>query len=379
MAVGTPRQIRYGTPVITEEMERAIIDALAGEPYILADRTKAFERAFADYIGTRFATSCSSGTAALHLALMVTRIGPGDEVIMPANAYPPVADCIRLVGARPVLADVDERTGCLDPALVEPSLTPRTKAVIPLHMYGHPTNMDALVPLARDHGLLVIEDVAHALGSRVRGRLTGGLGDLAMFSTGRKHITTGGIGGMITTNNPEWTERAERLRNHGRDEREQKDLRKMDRTVLLGYNYRQSEVLAALGTVQLKHLPRFVEERRANAAHYRQRFAAMDAPVKPLEELDWADHSYLHFPVRTERRDDLAEFLGGRGVESHFIYPVPVHKQKLHAGHVDVPAAGLPVSERLAKDVLTLTPRPGLTANDIDYICDQVEAFFPGS
>jgi dTDP-4-amino-4,6-dideoxygalactose transaminase len=376
MAVATTRRIRYSTPIITRQMEEAIVDALHGDPFILAERTKAFERAFREYIGTMHAVAVSSGTAALHLALLAAELGDGDEIIMPANAYPPVADCIRLVRARPVLVDVDERTGCLDPALVEPLITPRTRAVVPLHMYGHPTDMNPLMELARAHDLIVIEDAAHALGSRYRGRMTGGIGHLGIYSTGRKHITTGGIGGMVTTDNGEWAERIDRLRNHGRDEREQHDLRQMDRVTLLGFNYRQSEILAALGELQVQHLPAWNEERRANAARYRERFAALDGLVQPLAELDWAEHSYLHFPIRTARRDELAAFLNERGVESHFIYPVPVHQQRLHAGHVDVPPGGLPVSERLTAEVLTLTPRPGLAPDDVDYICDQVAAFF---
>jgi dTDP-4-amino-4,6-dideoxygalactose transaminase len=376
MAVATTRQISYSTPIITPEMEEAIVQALRGDPYILADRTKAFERAFREFIGATHAVAVSSGTAALHLALLAAEIGVGDEIIMPANAYPPVADCIRLVGARPVLADVDERTGCLDPSLLEPAITLRTRAVIPLHMYGHPTDMDPLMELAKAHNLIVIEDAAHALGSRYRGRMTGSIGHLAIYSTGRKHITTGGIGGMVTTNNGEWAARIDRLRNHGRDEREQRDLREMDRVTLLGYNYRQSEILAALGELQVQHLPAWIGERRANAARYRERFAALDGLVQPLAELDWARHSYLHFPIRTPRRDALAAFLNERGVESHFIYPVPVHQQRLHAHHVETPPSGLPVSERLTAEVLTLTPRPGLTPDDLDYICDQVAAFF---
>jgi dTDP-4-amino-4,6-dideoxygalactose transaminase len=312
----------------------------------------------------------------LHLALLAAELGPDDEIIMPANAYPPVADCIRLVGARPVLVDVDERTGCMDPSLLEPAITPRTRAVIPLHMYGHPTDMDPLLDVARAHNLIVIEDAAHALGSRYRGRMTGAIGDMAIYSTGRKHITTGGIGGMVTTNNGEWASRIDRMRNHGRDEREQRDLRQMDRVTLLGFNYRQSEVLAALGTLQVQHLPAWIDERRANAAHYRRRLAALGDAVRPLEELAWARHSYLHFPIRTARRDDLATFLDERGVESHFIYPVPVHRQRLHADHVAVPSTGLAVSERLTAETLTLTPRPGLAPDDVDYICDQVAAFF---
>ncbi|MGH2616520.1 MAG: DegT/DnrJ/EryC1/StrS family aminotransferase, partial [Thermomicrobiales bacterium] len=245
MVVATTKRISYSTPIITPEMEEAIVQALRGDPYILADRTKAFEQAFREFIGTSHAVAVSSGTAALHLALLAAELGAGDEIIMPANAYPPVADCIRLVGARPVLVDVDERTGCLDPSLVEPSITPRTRAVIPLHMYGHPTDMDPLMGLARAHNLIVVEDAAHALGSHYRGRMTGAIGHLAIYSTGRKHITTGGIGGMVTTDNGEWAARIDRLRNHGRDEREQRDLRQMDRVTLLGFNYRQSEVLAA--------------------------------------------------------------------------------------------------------------------------------------
>jgi dTDP-4-amino-4,6-dideoxygalactose transaminase len=376
MVVATPRQIRYSTPVITREMEEAIVEALRGEPYILADRTKAFERAFREFIGTSQAVAVSSGTAALHLALLAAEIGDGAEIIMPANAYPPVADCIRLVGAVPVLVDVDERTGCLDPSLLAAAITPRTRAVIPLHMYGHPTDMDPLMELAGRHDLIVIEDVAHALGSRYRGRLSGSIGHMGIYSTGRKHITTGGIGGVVTTDNAEWAARIDRLRNHGRDEREQRDLREMDRVTLLGFNYRQSEILAALGELQVYQIPAWHAERRANAARYRERLTALDGAVRPLEELPWAEHSYLHFPIRTTRRDELAAFLSERGVESHFIYPVPVHQQRLHADHVVVPAGGLPVSERLTSEVLTLTPRPGLAPDDVDYICDQVIAFF---
>jgi dTDP-4-amino-4,6-dideoxygalactose transaminase len=376
MAVAMTRQISYSTPIITPEMEEGIVQALRGDPYILADRTKAFERAFREFIGTSHAVAVSSGTAALHLALLAAELGDGDEIIMPANAYPPVADCIRLVGARPVLVDVDERTGCLDPSLLEPAITPRTRAVIPLHMYGHPTDMDPLMAVAQAHDLIVIEDAAHALGSHYRGRMTGSIGHLGIYSTGRKHITTGGIGGMVTTYNGEWAARIDRLRNHGRDEREQRDLRQMDRVTMLGFNYRQSEILAALGELQVQHLPAWIDERRANAARYRERFAALDGLVQPLEELDWARHSYLHFPIRTPRRDELAAFLNERGVESHFIYPVPVHQQRLHADHVVAPPGGLPVSERLTAEVLTLTPRPGLAPDDVDYICDQVAAFF---
>jgi dTDP-3-amino-3,4,6-trideoxy-alpha-D-glucose transaminase len=256
------------------------------------------------------------------------------------------------------------------------AITPRTRAVIPLHMYGHPTDMDPLMELAGRHDLIVIEDVAHALGSRYRGRLSGSIGHMGIYSTGRKHITTGGIGGVVTTDNAEWAARIDRLRNHGRDEREQRDLREMDRVTLLGFNYRQSEILAALGELQVYQIPAWHAQRRANAARYRERLTALDGAVRPLEELPWAEHSYLHFPIRTTRRDELAAFLSERGVESHFIYPVPVHQQRLHADHVVVPAGGLPVSERLTSEVLTLTPRPGLAPDDVDYICDQVIAFF---
>jgi perosamine synthetase len=379
MAIAHARAVRYSTPIITQEMQAAVVDALLNaDPYILSERTKAFERDFAILVGAKHAVAVSSGTAALHLALLGAGIGADDEVIVPANAYPPVADCVRLVGAVPVLVDVDERTGCLDPALLLPELTSRTRAIVPLHMYGHPADLDPMLELARERGLVVIEDVAHALGSRYKGRLTGALGDVGIFSTGRKHITTGGIGGMVTTNNSDLAERVELLRNHGRSERQQHDLRVMDSVEMLGFNYRQSEILATLGRLQLQHLPAWNEERRANAARYRARLADVGVPVRPLEELPWAFHSYLHFAIRAERRDDLATFLSGHGVETHFIYPVPVHRQRLHVGHVRAPAVGLPVSERITAEILTLPTRPGLTAEDIDYVCEQIEAFYRG-
>jgi dTDP-4-amino-4,6-dideoxygalactose transaminase len=376
MDVLKPRQVAHSVSIITPEMEAAVLEALGRDTYMLGDITKAFERDFAAYVGTTHAVAVSSGTAALHLALLAAGIGASDDVIMSANAYPPVADCIRLVGARPVLVDVDERTGCLDPSLVESAITDQTRAVIPLHMYGHPVDMDPLLEIAKTRNILVIEDGAHALGSTYKGRMIGSIGDIAIFSTGRKHITTGGIGGMVTTNRADLTERVRLFRNHGRSEQQQRDLRMLDNVEVLGYNYRQSELLAALGKEQLRHLPEWVEERRENAAHYRAKFAELNLPIQPLAELDWATHSYLHFPIVTDRRDDLAEYLTERGVETHFIYPVAVHKQHVHMGHVVVPPGGLPISERLAAQVLTLTVRPGLAVEDMDYICEQIRRFF---
>jgi dTDP-4-amino-4,6-dideoxygalactose transaminase len=376
MDVLKPRQVAHSVSIITPEMEAAVLEALGRDTYMLGDITKAFERDFAAYVGTTHAVAVSSGTAALHLALLAAGIGASDDVIMSANAYPPVADCIRLVGARPVLVDVDERTGCLDPSLVESAITDQTRAVIPLHMYGHPVDMDPLLEIAKTRNILVIEDGAHALGSTYKGRMIGSIGDIAIFSTGRKHITTGGIGGMVTTNRADLTERVRLFRNHGRSEQQQRDLRMLDNVEVLGYNYRQSELLAALGKEQLRHLPEWVEERRENAAHYRAKFAELNLPIQPLAELDWATHSYLHFPIVTDRRDDLAEYLTERGVETHFIYPVAVHKQHVHMGHVVVPPGGLPISEKLAAQVLTLTVRPGLVVEDMDYICEQIRRFF---
>ncbi len=379
MAIANARAVRYSTPIITPEMQAAVVEALlTADPYILSERTKAFERDFAVLVGAEHAVAVSSGTAALHLALLGVGIGAEDEVIVPANAYPPVADCVRLLGAIPVLVDVDERTGCLDPALLAPALTSRTRAIVPLHMYGHPADLDPMLDLARERGLLIIEDGAHALGTRYKGRPTGALGDVGIFSTGRKHITTGGIGGMVTTNKADLAERVRLLRNHGRSEQQQQDLRVMDSVELLGFNYRQSEILATLGQLQLQHLPAWNDERRAHAAVYRTRLADLGVLVRPLEELPWAFHSYLHFAIRAERRDGLAKFLTRQGVETHFIYPVPVHRQRLHTGHVRVPAQGLPVSEHITAEILTLPTRPGLAAEDIDYVCAQIEAFYRG-
>ncbi len=379
MAIANARAVRYSTPIITPEMQAAVVEALlTADPYILSERTKAFERDFAVLVGAEHAVAVSSGTAALHLALLGVGIGADDEVIVPANAYPPVADCVRLLGAIPVLVDVDERTGCLDPALLAPALTSRTRAIVPLHMYGHPADLDPMLDLARERGLLIIEDGAHALGTRYKGRPTGALGDVGIFSTGRKHITTGGIGGMVTTNKADLAERVRLLRNHGRSEQQQQDLRVMDSVELLGFNYRQSEILATLGQLQLQHLPAWNDERRAHAAVYRTRLADLGVLVRPLEELPWAFHSYLHFAIRAERRDGLAKFLTRQGVETHFIYPVPVHRQRLHTGHVRVPAQGLPVSEHITAEILTLPTRPGLAAEDIDYVCAQIEAFYRG-
>ena len=378
MEVESHRYIKHEVPIITDEMRSAMLEALDADRFTLGEITKKFETEFAAIIGTKHAVAVSSGTAALHLALLSLGVGPGDEVVMAANAYPAVADCIRLVGAVPALADVDPLTGCLDPATVDQILSKRTRAIIPLHMYGHPVDMDPLLTFAKDRDLLVVEDAAHALGTRYKGRVVGSIGDVAIFSTAKKHLMTGGIGGMVTTSRDEVAETVRLLRNHGRSERQERDLRLIDSVEMLGYNYRQSEILAALGLAQLPLNHDWVEQRRSNANLYREYLAKSDLPVQTLIEREWAYHSYLHFPVLTDQRDRLAQFLIESGIEPHFIYPVPVHQQKLHAGHVIVPPAGLPESERLSSHNVTLSVRPGLSSDDIKYTCDAIEAFFRG-
>ncbi len=326
--------------------------------FILGPEVEAFERAFAAACGTEFAVGCASGTDAITLALRALGVGPGDEVIMPALTAAPTAGGIVAAGATPVYADVDPCTRTLDPASVTAAITPRTRALLPVHLYGRPAGMAALGEIAERHGLLLIEDAAQAHGARWRGRPAGSLGAAGCFSFyPTKNLGALGDGGAVTTNDPAVAERLRRLRNHGQSSR----YRHEEHSV----NSRLDELQAALLSAKLPHLDRWNVERRIQAERYRVLLAG--GPVRlPPPDGDTEPCWHL-FVIESDDRDGLRDRLRDAGAGTDIHYPTPVHLQPAYA-HFGAGAGSLPVAERLATTVLTLPLFPGLTREEQERV-----------
>jgi perosamine synthetase len=324
-----------------------------------------FERSFASYCGVNHAVATSNGTTALHAALLAAGIGSGDEVIVPSFTFIATATSVSMCGARPVFADVDDRIFTLDPGSVEALITPKTRAVMGVHLFGQPFDIPALSGLCRDHDLLLIEDAAQAHGSTIGGRRTGSLGDLACFSFyATKNMTTG-EGGMVTTADSGLADRIRLLINHGQKE-------KYLHTTL-GYNYRMTDMAAAMGLVQLKKLDGMNAKRAANAGYLDLglRCPGLITPqVRP-----GSTHVYHQYVVRVEKgarlsRDAFMEALAERGVGTAIHYPRPVHEQPLYRGQQGKDPC--PVSSRLASTVLSLPVHPLVSEEDLRAIVQAV-------
>jgi dTDP-4-amino-4,6-dideoxygalactose transaminase len=352
--------IRIAQPQIGPEEEAAVLSALRSGRLVQGERVAAFEEAFAAYLGARHAVAVSSGTAALVVALQAHGIGAGDEVMVPVFTFAASANAALLVGARPVFVDICADDYTIDVARVEAAITPRTKAIVAVHLYGHPCDMTALSETARRHGVIVIEDACQALGAAWQGRRAGAFATACFSFYATKSITTGGEGGMLTTDDADVARRARLLRNQGEEERYI--------TVLLGYNFRMTELAAALGSAQLPKLDGWNERRRANAAWLNEHLEGVVTPV----ERAGAHHVYQQYTVRVPngRRDTLRAALSEQEIETAVYYPLPLHRQplyeKLRIG------GSFPEAERASQDVLSLPVHPALTQGDLERIAAAV-------
>jgi perosamine synthetase len=315
----------------------------------------AFEEEFSAIVGGNTCVAVNSGTSALHLGLLAAGIGPGDEVVVPSFTFAATANAVAMTGATPVFADIEPDSFCLDPEAVAAAVTPRTAAVIPVHLYGHPVRWDGLAGVAERHGLLLLEDAAQAHGASYDGIAVGALGDVAAFSFyATKNMTTG-EGGMVVCRDEDAARRVRLLRNQGMEQRY--------RNEIAGLNNRMTDLAAAMGRVQLRRLPGWNEERRAVAAAYDEQLAGVVTPtVAPKAEPVW--HQYT---VRSGDRDALAARLDARGIDSAVYYPVPTHRLPAYDLDVD-----LPETERAAREVLSLPIRPGLTDDEIARVVTAV-------
>ena len=347
---------------IKPEVTAAIAGVLESCEFTLGSEVAAFEKEFAAYCHAGHGVGVNSGTSALHLALLAAGVGPGDEVITVPFTFLATVSAIDYTGARPVFVDVDPRTLTMDPAALEAAITPRTRAVIPVHLYGRPADMDPIVAIARRHGIVVIEDAAQAHGADYKGRRVGTLGDMACFSFyPGKNLGAYGEGGLVVTDSPEYTRTLRMLRDWGAEKKYEH--------VLKGYNYRMEGIQGAVLRVKLRHLDDWTEARRAAAARYDE--LLVDSGVETPPPAPDARHVYHIYAVRTASRQAWQDALKEQHIQTGVHYPVPVHLQPAFAD-LGYRAGQFPASERAAKEVLSLPMFPELTTAQCEAVCGAV-------
>jgi dTDP-4-amino-4,6-dideoxygalactose transaminase len=350
---------------IKDEVLPAVARVFESTQFALGKEVAAFEEEFAAYCGVQQAIGVNSGTSALHLALLAAGIGPGDEVITVPFTFLATVAAIVYTGATPVFVDIDPVTYTMDPAQIEAAMTPLTKAIMPVHLYGHPADMDPILEIARRHDLIVIEDAAQAHGAEYQGRRCGSIGDLACFSFyPGKNLGAYGEAGLVTTNHPEYARTIRMLRDWGAEKKYQH--------VLKGYNYRMEGVQGAILRIKLRKLEAWTESRRAHAAAYNE-ILAETGLVLPTE-VAGNRHVYHIYPVLTPQRTELMEALNAKGVQTGIHYPIPVHLLPAYAD-LNYNAGEFPVSERVAEQEVSLPMFPELTASQIETVMQAAIEF----
>lgn len=349
---------------IKTEIAEALTNVLESGRFVLGKEVEAFEDEFAAFAGARHGVAVNSGTSALHLALLAAGVGPGDEVITTPFTFVATVAAIRYTGARPVFVDIEPRSCSMDVSRLETAVTERTRAIVPVHLYGQAAGMDPIMDIARRHGLTVIEDAAQAHGAEYRGRRCGGLGHLACFSFyPSKNLGAYGEAGLVTTQDADLARTVRLLRDWGQERRYHH--------VVPGYNYRMDAIQGAILRVKLRHVEAWTELRRRRAALYDSLLAgtAVTTPTAPADRR----HVYHVYAVRIAHRDDAQRHLRAAGVDTAIHYPIPVHLQKAHAdlgyGPGDFPAA-----EEAAADVLSLPMYPELAEADVEHVAKTLRA-----
>jgi dTDP-4-amino-4,6-dideoxygalactose transaminase len=357
-----PAQLRG----VRKEIDAAIARTIDHCSFCLGPDVAQFEKDFARFCGAEHCVGFNSGTSALHVAMLLLGVGPGDEVITTPFTFVATSWAISYVGAKPVYVDIDDATFNLDPKLVERAITPRTKAVMPVHLYGHPFDIDPLLAVCRKHKLPLVEDAAQAHGATYRGRVIGTFGEISCFSFyPGKNLGACGEGGALVTNNAAFAARARALREHGSTVRYYHDE--------VGFNYRMEGIQGAVLGVKLKHLDQWTRDRRAVAHTYRDLLA--DTPLQLPCEAAYAESAWHLYVVRHPRRDELKKHLEAGGVGCALHYPLPLHLQKCYArlGHKP---GDFPVAEKAARECLSLPIYPELTDRQIQRVADVIKAFF---
>jgi len=364
-----------------EEDIRMVTDAIRrGMFWASGPNVEKLEARLADYIGTKYAVTFNSGTSALHAALLAYGIGKGDEVIVPSFTFISTANASLFVGARPVFADIEEQTFGLDPEDVVNKITPKTKAILPIHYGGCPCLINELKQVAERHNLLLIEDAAESLGAAIDGKKAGGYSDCGILSFCANKVITTGEGGAVVTNSADIFEKLKLIRSHGRAETANyfSSTEHME-YVTLGYNFRMSDITAALGIAQLNKIDKIIEIRQKNAAKMSQKLSGIlgiEIPHQPEN----CRHVYQMYAIRVkqgqERRDALLARLAKKGIMAK-VYFHPVHLTHFYQNTLKYNCS-LPVTDKVSGQILTLPMYPSLTEDEICYITDEVAAFFNG-
>ena len=348
--------IHIAKPLLGEEEQRAVSEVLESGIIASGPKVALFEKQFAEFVGTKYAVATTSGTTALHLALLSLGIKKGDDVIVPSFSFIATANIVLFCNAIPVFCDVDPKTFNIDTLKIENLITEKTRAIMPVHLYGQPTDMTPIIEIAEKNGIYVIGDAAQAHGAKYENKIIGSFGDVECFSFYPTKNMTTGEGGMITTDNEELAEKARSIQNHGREK-----TKWGYEHGRLGYNYRMTDVAAAIGIEQLKKLPGFVKKRRENARYYDKNINSIETPYV----LGNCEHSYHQYTIKTKNRDSLINKLKNNEIGFGIYYPKPLHfyNHLKQYSHND-----LKNSEMLVQEVLSLPIHPALTEQDLEKI-----------
>jgi len=350
---------------VKDDVDAAIREVVESQYFILGPKVEALEQEIAAYCGTKYAVGVASGSEALLVSLMALGVGPGDEVITTSFSFFATAGCIARLGAKIVFVDVDPATLNISPEQVAEKITDKTKAVLPVHLYGQCADMDPIVAAAKEKNIPVVEDAAQAIGAEYKGKRAGSLGDIGCFSFyPTKNLSAYGDGGMVTTSDEELAEKIRLLRAHGAKPKYYH--------AVVGLNARLDALQAAVLSAKMKYLDGWNERRREIAALYNEKIKA-DGVVLPVEA-EYNKHVYHQYVIRVPDRDGLAAKLKDAGVGTMIYYPVPLHLQECFAG-LGYREGDLPVSEQAAKEVLALPIFPELTRDEIEYVADCINKF----
>jgi perosamine synthetase len=369
MTVAKTRNIPLALPVFDKEMEEAALYALRNERFVLGEDVYKFEEEFSRYIGTKYAVSTSSGTNALQIALLALGISNGAQVVTPSFSFIASANAILHAGATPVFTDIDSKTFNIDPKKIKPKITKSTKAVLPVHLYGYPCDMQEIMGIAVDNKLKVVEDASQAHGAEHNGRKVGSIGDVGCFSFyPSKNMTVCGDGGMLVTNDEATAKLAAKLRDCGRKSQYEHDV--------IGFTSRLNTVNAAIGRVQLKRLDEWNKKRIQIAASYDKLLADLEGVSTPPKGCSWVKPVYHLYVVKAKKRDGLREYLRKNGVQSGVHYPLPIPLQPAYKQLYEFKAGDYPVSERVSEKCLSLPIYPRLAEGDVEYVCEGIRQFY---
>lgn len=366
-------KVPLSKPYVDQEIKGKVLEVIESGQYILGSHCKNFEKEFAQFIGTKHAVLTSSGTSALFLCLKALGVGPGDGILVPSLTAFPTVEPIFHVGAYPIFIDIDD-TFTMDPGHIERILkrgsqsseTHRIKGIIPVHLYGHPADMDSILDLAKQYGLFVLEDCCQAHGAHYKGKKVGSLGVAGCFSFyPSKNLTVFGDGGILVTSEDRMAETPRMLRDHGRREKYEHEL--------VGYNLRFNEIQATVGRLQLQRLDSFNESRRQIARWYGEGLEGIPVITPPVR--DWAEPVFHLYVIQTPRRDELADYLKERGVQTGIHYPVPCHLQPA-VKNVLGPQPKLEKTEEAVEKILSLPIYPELGREEVNFVCENIRDFF---